>query len=227
MYPQYIYPQKNQIVVVGYVLEGSNNFPFISIHSTDGSLLQSKIVRTNTVIHSGNVSADGMQIVLCGAKVNSSNKIEFYVVHLSTETLQHTEYLWGKDNVRSELFDIAFGSNNSLIVTGGEDNNLYIARFPSPIITSVAENYQDKNMIDVFPNPTSDNCTITLKNSEPIQSKLAIQNMQGTTVATVFEGIPNQTEVKNISIVHLPIGSYFIIMENGSSTYRTKFIVKR
>jgi hypothetical protein len=82
-------------------------------------------------------------------------------------------------------------------------------------------------MIDVFPNPTSDNCTITLKNSEPIQSKLTIQNMQGQTVATVFEGIPNQKEVKNISIAHLPIGSYFITMENGNNTYRTMFVVKR
>ena len=225
--PKYIYPQQNQIVVVGFVVEDARKYPFVSIHSLDGTVLKSKNIKTISEIHSGNVSTDGSQIALCGFVLDSKRGRDFYLLHLNAETLNHSEYVWGSDTVENELFDITFSSKDTMYVTGGEDKDFYAAKIVIDPTTSVENQIESKNVVEISPNPATSMCTITARNLRPIHSSMTIQNMQGQTVATVFEGIPATTEVQNISIEHLPTGAYFVTVQNGHTIQKTKFVIQR
>lgn len=226
IYPTNLFTVNDKIFVTGFIDYGNLTVPFYSEHTSNGEFVNSQIVNTNATIHSGSVSPDGKMVMMCGSILNANDNSDFFVVAINTETGSSTQKTWG-DNRVNELFDILAISNDTAYVTGSEDKDFYAGRLINVQTMSVSEANDFEKNIQVTPNPASNTISISVQNLRPIQSKLTIQNMQGQTVTTVFEGIPNQTEVKNISIVHLPIGSYFIIMENGSSTYRTKFIVKR
>lgn len=226
IYPTNLFTVNDKIFVTGFIDFGNETKPFFTEHTLEGEFVQTKIVNTNATIHSGSVSPDGKTVLMCGSVMNTNDNKDFFVVAINTETGSSTQKTWG-DNRVNELFDILAISNDTAYVTGSEDKDFYAGRLINLQTMSVSETNDFEKNIQVTPNPASNTISISVQKLHPIQSKLTIQNMQGTTVAIVFEGIPNQTEVKNISIAHLPIGSYFITMENGSSTYRTLFVVKR
>lgn len=226
IFPTNLFTVNDKIFVTGFIAYGNIQYPFYSEHSSNGEFVKSQIVNTNATIHSGSVFPDGKTVLMCGSILNANNNSDFFVVAINTETGSSTQKTWG-DNRVNELFDILAISNDTAYVTGSEDKDFYAGRLVNLQTMSVGETNDFEKNIQVTPNPASNTISITVQNLRPTNSKLTIQSTQGQTVATVFEGVPNQTEMKNISIAHLPIGTYFVSMENGNNIFRAKFVVKR
>ncbi len=226
IFPTNLFTVNDKIFVTGFIAYGNIQYPFYSEHSSNGEFVKSQIINTDVTINSGSVSPDGKTVMLCGSILNANDNEDFFVVAIDTETGNSVQQSWG-DNRVNELFDILAISNDTAYVTGSEDKDFYAGRLVNLQTMSVDETNDFEKNIQVTPNPATNTISITVQNLQPKNSKLTIQNMQGQTVATIFEGIPSTTEVKNISIAHLPIGTYFVTMENGNNTYRTKFVVKR
>jgi hypothetical protein len=225
VYPTNLYSTNDKIFVTGYIDFGTMQYPFYSEHSSNGDFIKSQIVNTNSTIHSGSVSPDGKTVMLCGSVMNANDNKDFFVVAINTETGTHTQQTWG-DNRENELFDVLAISKDTAYVTGSEDKDFYAGRLVNLQTMSVGEQTTFGN-IEISPNPASSMCTITTRNLISTHSTMTIQNMQGQTVATIFKGIPSSTEVQNISIEHLPMGAYFVTVQNGHTIHKTKFVIQR
>lgn len=226
IYPTNLFSVNNKIFVTGFIDYGNLTVPFYSEHTSNGEFVKSQIVNTNATIHSGSVSPDGKTVMMCGSILNANDNSDFFVVAINTETGSSTQKTWG-DNRVNELFDILAISNDTAYVTGSEDKDFYAGRLINVQTMSVGETTELVKEIEVTPNPASNSISISANNLHSINTTVTIQNMQGQTVATFFEGIPNQTEVINYSIEHLPSGTYFITIENGKTISRTKFVISR
>jgi|GEM_PF-4351687 len=226
IYPTNLFTVNDKIFVTGFIDYGNLTVPFYSEHSSNGEFLKSQIVNTNATINSGSVSPDGKTVLMCGSVLNANDNSDFFVVAINTETGSSTQKTWG-DNRVNELFDVLAISNDTAYITGSEDKDFYAGRLINLQTMSVSEPNELNSEIEVMPNPASTSISITSQNLQTIHSTVTIQNLQGQTVATVFEGIPISNEIRDISIAHLPTGTYFVTLENGKNTYRAKFIVKR
>jgi len=82
-----------------------------------------------------------------------------------------------------------------------------------PISTSIDDKANNTTFFSVFPNPTTNQLTISANNTQTNTTTINITNIYGKQVInTTFN-----TNNHNIDISHLAAGTYFIEVKNGST----------
>ncbi len=82
------------------------------------------------------------------------------------------------------------------------------------VITAIDKNRENKNMVNVYPNPATDRLYV---NSKQIITKLTITDLTGKTVAKIS---PKKSYTAVLNTENLPRGIYFLKVISGK-TYRT------
>lgn len=91
-----------------------------------------------------------------------------------------------------------------------------------PGTTNISEQPSDKNIIIIYPNPSTGNFTITF--SEIInQAHIKIYNLPGD---VIFEEFTLNESKKEITLNHIPQGIYFVHVFDGVTSYCKKIVVQ-
>lgn len=100
-----------------------------------------------------------------------------------------------------------------------ESNTMISVNVISPTVTGIIKNSNDDNFVSIFPNPATDNITIT-NYAKKYNGIIAIYDIQGEMLIQQ----PLQEERTRIDISSLTKGMYFIKLMNGKSILSGKFI---
>ncbi|MBM2814374.1 MAG: hypothetical protein HW421_1136 [Ignavibacteria bacterium] len=121
--------------------------------------------------------------------------------------------------------DICFGNNNDAYL-----GTLYDGVYKSDNLNSLINIHINPNDLVIFPNPTSDNITISFENgaSSIVESNsLSIYNSLGIKIKRFGEKeLFGQSSIK-ISIEDFPSGIYYVTYDSGMSIIAKSFVVLR
>lgn len=112
--------------------------------------------------------------------------------------------------------------DSSTYVYRGHTNNTITMNVVLPGTTNISEQPSDKNIIIIYPNPSTGNFTITF--SEIInQAHIKIYNLPGD---VIFEEFTLNESKKEITLNHIPQGIYFVHVFDGVTSYCKKIVVQ-
>lgn len=92
--------------------------------------------------------------------------------------------------------------------------------------TGISNEFSVFSSINVFPNPAKNNTVLTLNADKPAMISVAIYNMLGQKISTVFSGIAPQGESNfEIKTNEYPSGIYFVKIDDAKKNKMIKLIV--
>jgi hypothetical protein len=120
--------------------------------------------------------------------------------------------------------EVPFGDMYKLVFTGFGEGKYTI----NGITTSVAESDYDNSKFAVYPNLISKNDKLNLvyAGNDLGQATLNIYSATGQNVHTQSVNLNKNLQISNIDTSSFNTGIYFVRIENGSSIYTQKFVVR-
>ncbi len=86
---------------------------------------------------------------------------------------------------------------------------------------------EDQFALTAFPNPTSDNLSISFSLTEGANARIAIIDIHGKQVAMTTDAFGTGRNTASINITMLPVGVYYYRLETPEGTAVRKFTVSR
>jgi hypothetical protein len=126
---------------------------------------------------------------------------------------------WSSGNWTLNITDLPLYSNNNYIY------DVYATRYEATyksFTTGISEIAQNAQML-IYPNPSSDFITISLKNVENTHASIKIYNTNGSLVYTNTLNSNNQ----QINVSSFKAGIYFVELLSDNKTERQKIIINR
>lgn len=97
--------------------------------------------------------------------------------------------------------------------------------YVGPPPTGIEENSYLKDII-IYPNPTSGNIHISIKNATFSELQITVVDVLGTAIYTELEKGISADYLKQINLEHVPSGMYYIKLSNGNDNVIRKLIVQ-
>ncbi|MGB0881773.1 MAG: T9SS type A sorting domain-containing protein [Vicingaceae bacterium] len=138
-------------------------------------------------------------------------------------------------SVEQQMLDNWESTNSGTVYLGTHGRGFYKAEDLGGINVAVEENEEElteaegfASSLALFPNPMTNDGTLSFKINENVQTTVKIFNLSGALVKTIDLGFTAQGEHKQrIDASDLSVGSYILTLEAGSERKVTKFIVTR
>ena len=135
--------------------------------------------------------------------------------------------------VKAGLFhSVAIDSEGTLYTTGSNDygqlgDGTLVSR---NLLTPVGSNcsltttgFKNTNLLQLYPNPANDNCTITIPNNESV-THITIVNALGQTIRTVSKTEIQANTTLVIAVKDYPKGMYLVKVKTAKNCYTSKLI---
>ncbi|MFN0188499.1 MAG: CHRD domain-containing protein [Bacteroidia bacterium] len=90
--------------------------------------------------------------------------------------------------------------------------------------TGIAQNSSSNNILNLYPNPSSDNLFIDLNLNESFSGEINITNLLGESVYNSIQDPSANTKTIQINIIDWQTGMYFVNLIQGSKTSTLKFV---
>lgn len=133
--------------------------------------------------------------------------------------------LQGDYNVATLIKEWRKDSNGNYFLTGYV---LRDAQFLISICTGINELHESENIISVFPNPTTDNITITLNQTNEELFTIELLDVTGRKIKTFInnEALSKQKTI-SLNLENINAGIYFLKITGSDNTSVTKKIIKQ
>ena len=127
---------------------------------------------------------------------------------------------------------VAIDSEGTLYTTGSNDygqlgdGTLVSKNFLTPVGSNCSlatTNFSKANMLQLYPNPANDNCSITMPNNE-IVIHITIVNALGQTIQTISKTEIQANTTFEIAVKDYPKGMYLVKVKTAKNSYTSKLI---
>jgi len=109
----------------------------------------------------------------------------------------------------------------------GPNGEIYYKRNPTGNLIGIKESDILKNDINIYPNPASDNITISFSNTELSKMSISIYNSLGIEIKRFDEKELLGKSAINFSTESFPTGVYYCVLNYGTKKISRSFVVLR
>jgi|GEM_PF-2125650 len=198
--------------------------PFFARINRDGTMLSYKSLSNNAELkrlvklNDNTLLAVGKTLTKSGSDIVSKR----YLVELTSDlSVNQSVEFSGEGN--GYLNDVAVSPEGDVYVGGSQNGLPYLAKVvnnvtsvqtPQPVASTMP------NEVFIHPNPAKSTVTISLLNTIDGNGSVKVYSMDGSLVATFFEGVFSQQKDFTFSVASLPSGSYSILFDSPSQKIR-------
>ena len=130
---------------------------------------------------------------------------------------------------RNETVDLSSFIGENLIIrfvnVNGYGNSTFVDNINVEGVLGITENALDE-MVSIYPNPTSDEVVIAIKNAPNDIFEVNITTIEGKLIRTLtIENIGNEI-LQPFDVSNYSSGMYFIVINNGNHTIAKKLVVR-
>jgi|GEM_PF-5148850 len=163
------------------------------------------------------VKIHGNTVVCVGAMSDSpdNSTVVPYLVSYDSGLDEATkkEYKWTDTGINS-LYDYVATFDNNAIVVGSKGGKPYMAKLIRDPKTSVVESNDNAiTSINITPNPSSTEATISMMNSTSMEGTISLYSVDGKILSTLHSGEIAQNFKFSFSTANYPNGSYFVVIK--------------
>jgi hypothetical protein len=144
--------------------------------------------------------------------------------NLTTSTFHQMGMNWY--DVRRNIY--AYDANNNRLsntyqenLMGWQNINRYLFEYEQYTPTAI-ESFSNLNSVELFPNPTLDNCTLMITGDKESVLNLELYNLQGQQLKQWQHRINTEKDLIKIDIQNYPAGIYFIVLRNQGAVKTLK-----
>ena len=216
----------NVIFMTGYTYTQSGiKHPFFAKINRDGAMLSYKSLHNNAEmkrivkLNDNRLLAVGKTLITVGNEVVSKR----YLVELASDlSVNQSVEFSGEGN--GYLNDVAVSPEGDVYVGGSQNGLPYLAKIvnnvtsvqaPHPITSTMP------NEVFIHPNPAKSSVSVSLQNAINGKGSVKLYSIDGSLVATLFEGLFSQQKDFTFSVASLPNGSYSILIDSPNQKIRS------
>lgn len=220
------------IFMTGYTYSTSGiKHPFFATINRDGSLLSYKSLHNNAEMKRL-VKLNDNTLLAVGKTMTTVGNEEVtkrYLVELASDlSVNQSVEFSGEGN--GYLNDVAVSPEGDVYIGGAQNGLPYLAKVaknvtsvqaPQPITSTMP------NEVFIHPNPAKSSVSLTLPQALYGNGSIRLFTMDGSLVATLFEGVFSQQKDYTFSVASLPSGSYSILIDSPSQKIRSTINIIR
>ncbi len=220
------------IFMTGYTFTQSGiKHPFFARTNRDGSMLSYKSLHNNAEMKRL-VKLNDNTLLAVGKTMTTVGNEEVtkrYLVELASDlSVNQSVEFSGEGN--GYLNDVAVSPEGDVYIGGSQNGLPYLAKVvnnvtsvqaPQPITSTMP------NEVFIHPNPAKSSVSLTLPQALYGNGSIRLYTMDGSLVATFFEGVFSQQKDYTFSVATLPSGSYSILIDSPSQKIRSTINIIR
>lgn len=232
LFPLMVHHVANEVVVTGSVRHQGMMFPFVCFFDEQGNKVRHSVIPKDTKLLSSAVSKDNSSVLLVGGRgeENNPSSSDFYVANFNAKTREYTETIWGTADSNDRLGDVYADKIDSVYITGGTNDNLYVANVKLTIPVSVQdnENQISSSFLTIYPNPTKEFITVRFSDKFKNPEIVEILTIDGTVIFSQKLSENSSENVIQLSVSNLPSGSYVLNVRSKNNVVHSKsFMIER
>ena len=232
LFPLMVHHVANEVVVTGSVRHQGMMYPFVCYFDAQGNKIRHSVIPKDTKILSSTVSKDNSSVLLIGGRAEETNPnaSDFYVANFNAKTREYSETIWGQADSNDRLGDVYANTIDSVYITGGTNNNLYVAniRLTVPVSVHEPQNQTDNSTLSIYPNPSKDFITVSFSNTFEHPEIVEILSIDGTVMFSQKLSENSSENAIQLSVSNFPSGSYVLNVRSKNNDVRSKsFVIER
>ncbi|MBL8005644.1 MAG: T9SS type A sorting domain-containing protein [Candidatus Kapabacteria bacterium] len=232
LFPLAIHHVANEVVVTGSVRHQGMMFPFVCYFDEQGNKVRHSVIPKDTKLISSAISKDNSSVLLVGGRTEEQNpnSLDFYIANFNAKTREYTETIWGQADSNDRLGDVYADIIDSVYITGGINDNLYVAniRLLVPVSVKESQNQEDNSTISIYPNPSKDFITVRFSKTLDNPKIIEILSIDGKVMFLQKLSENSSENAIQLSVSNLPSGSYVLTLRSKKNDVHSKsFIIER
>ncbi|MBL8004587.1 MAG: hypothetical protein JNL36_05795 [Candidatus Kapabacteria bacterium] len=220
------------IFMTGYTYTNSGiKHPFFARINRDGTMRSYKSLSNNAEMKRLVKLNDNALLAVGKTMITEGNEVvtKRYLVELASDlTVNQSIEFSGEGN--GYLNDVAVSPEGEVYIGGSQNGLPYLAKVANNVTTVQAPQPVTSTMpneVFIHPNPAKSSVSLTMPQALLGNGSIRLYTMDGSLVATFFEGVFSQQKDFTFSVASLPSGSYSILIDSPNHKIRSTINIIR